>query len=52
MIEKVDEICVFCDKPVINHSNFELKKCLSKHLEVQKILQNAIGDGSSILNIT
>ena len=39
---KVD--CVFCGKSVFDHSNFESRECLSKHLQVQKILQSAMGD--------
>tara|TARA_B100001750_G_scaffold201216_1_gene175845 strand:- start:2241 stop:2399 length:159 start_codon:yes stop_codon:yes gene_type:complete len=40
--------CVFCDKLLEDHSNNQLKNCMAKHLEVQNILQGAIGDGSSI----
>jgi hypothetical protein len=32
--------CVFCNKSVYDHSNFESRECLSKHLQVQKILKN------------
>ena len=39
---KVD--CVFCGKSVFDHSNFESRECLSKHLKVQKNLQSAMGD--------
>lgn len=41
---KVD--CVFCGKSVYDHSNFESRECLSKHLQVQKILQSAM-DGDT-----
>ena len=34
--------CVFCDKSVYDHSNFESRECLAKHLQVQKILQGAL----------
>ena len=40
--------CVFCDKLLDQHSTEQLKNCMAKHLEVQNILQGAIGDGSSI----
>jgi len=42
---KVD--CVFCNKSVFDHSNFESRECLSKHLQVQKILQSAMGENES-----
>jgi len=42
---KVD--CVFCNKSVYDHSNFESRECLSKHLQVQKILQSAMGETES-----
>jgi len=42
---KVD--CVFCNKSVFDHSNFESRECLSKHLQVQKILQNAMDEQGS-----
>ncbi len=45
----VEEVsCVFCDRLLDDHSNDQLKQCMAKHLEVQNILQGAIGDGSSI----
>ena len=34
--------CVFCNKSVYDHSNFESRECLAKHLQVQKILQCAL----------
>ena len=34
--------CVFCDKSVYDHSNFESRECLAKHLQIQKILQSAL----------
>ena len=40
--------CVFCEKLLDEHSTNQLKNCMVKHLEVQNILQGAIGDGSSI----
>jgi len=40
--------CVFCEKLLDEHSTNQLKNCMAKHLEVQNILQGAIGDGSSI----
>ena len=40
--------CVFCDKLLDQHSTEQLKNCMAKHLEVQNILQTAIGDGTSI----
>ena len=49
MTNQTDDNCVFCDRLVIDHSNFECRACLVKHIEIQKILQQAIGDGSSIL---
>ncbi|MDC0193765.1 hypothetical protein OAK01_02185 [Candidatus Nitrosopelagicus sp.] len=45
-IEEVS--CVFCDRLLDDHSTDQLKQCMAKHLEVQNILQGAIGDGSSI----
>ena len=49
MTNQTDDNCVFCDRLVIDHSNFECRACLVKHIEIQKILQQAIGDGASIL---
>ena len=49
MKDKSDDNCVFCDRLVIDHSNFDCRTCLGRHIEIQKILQQAIGDGSSIL---
>ena len=40
--------CVFCEKLLGEHSTNQLKNCMAKHLEVQNILQGAIGDGSSL----
>ena len=40
--------CVFCEKILDELSTSQLKICMAKHLEVQNILQGAIGDGSSI----
>ena len=40
--------CVFCEKLLDEDSTNQLKNCMAKHLEVQNILQGAIGDGSSI----
>ena len=40
--------CVFCDKLLKDHSNQQRKLCMEKHLQVQNILQSAIGDGSTI----
>ena len=40
--------CVFCEQLLDEHSTELLKNCMAKHLEVQNILQGAIGDGSSI----
>ena len=40
--------CVFCDKSLNDHSNQQLKLCMEKHLQVQNILQSAIGDGTTI----
>jgi hypothetical protein len=40
--------CVFCEKKLDEHSTEQLKNCMAKHLEVQNILQGAIGDGSSL----
>ena len=45
---KVD--CVFCGKSIFDHSNFESRECLSKHLQVQKILQCAMEEDTSISN--
>ena len=52
MTNQTDDNCVFCDRLVMDHSNFECRSCLVKHIEVQKILQQVIGDGSSILEIS
>ena len=40
--------CVFREKLLDEHSTNQLKNCMAKHLEIQNILQGAIGDGSSI----
>ncbi|MBT3474158.1 MAG: hypothetical protein HOM82_03795 [Thaumarchaeota archaeon] len=40
--------CVFCDKSVYDHSNFETRECLSKHLQVQKILQSALEENQHL----
>ena len=45
-IEEVS--CVFCDRLLDDHSTYQLKQCMARHLEIQNILQGAIGDGSSI----
>ena len=47
--QTLDENCVFCDQMVMDHSNFECRACLVKHIEIQKILQRAIGDGATLL---
>tara|TARA_B110000014_G_scaffold251487_1_gene228792 strand:- start:66 stop:224 length:159 start_codon:yes stop_codon:yes gene_type:complete len=49
MTKQTHDDCVFCDKLVIDHSNFECRSCLAKHIEIQKILQRAIGDGATLL---
>ena len=48
MEQKSTVNCVFCDKSLNDHSNQQLKLCMEKHLQVQDILQSAIGDGSTI----
>jgi len=40
--------CVFCDKSVYDHSNFESRDCLAKHLQVQKILQSALEENTHL----
>ena len=49
MNQKTIDNCVFCERLVIDHSNFECRTCLAKHIEIEKILQKAIGDGASLL---
>jgi hypothetical protein len=44
--------CVFCNKSLYDHSNFESRECLSKHLLVQKILQSAIGEDGENLHFS
>ena len=38
--------CVFCNKSLEEHTDQEVKFCMAKHLQVQNILQQAIGDKS------
>ena len=40
--------CVFCNKSLEEHTDQEVKFCMAKHLQVQNILQQAIGDNSPI----
>ena len=40
--------CVFCNKSLEEHTDQEVKFCMAKHLQVQNILQQAIGDKSTI----
>ena len=38
--------CVFCEKLLNEHTTQGVKFCMAKHLQIQNVLQGAIGDNS------